>query len=82
MISNHSAPLQQKEFDAIDREYSEHCAGKPLAIPDGTVNANSEAYRKIEAEYFQKLEKTRNEITQTSTPGSLSCRDIQKDTRD
>ena len=54
--------LQQKEFDAIDREYSER-ARKAAGNPDGTVNANSEAYRKIEAEYFQKLEKTRNKYS-------------------
>lgn len=54
--------LQQKELDAIEAKYSE-MARKAAGNPDGTVNVDSEAYRKIEVEYFQQMEKTRAKYT-------------------
>jgi len=50
--------LQQKELDAIEAKYSE-MARQAAGNPDGTVNVDSEAYRKVEKEYFQQMEKAR-----------------------
>lgn len=54
--------LQQKELDAIEAKYSE-MARKAAGNPDGTVNVDSEAYRKVEQEYFQQMQKTREKYT-------------------
>lgn len=50
--------LQQKELDAIEAKYSE-MARQAAGRPDGTVDVDSEAYRKVEKEYFQQMEKAR-----------------------
>ena len=54
--------LQQKDLDAIEAKYSE-MARKAAGNPDGTVNVDSEAYRKVEQEYFQQMQKTREKYT-------------------
>ena len=50
--------LQQKELNAIEAKYSE-MARQVAGNPDGTVNVDSEAYRKVEKEFFQQMEKAR-----------------------
>jgi len=69
--------LQQKELDAIEAKYSEK-ARQVAGNPDGTVNVESEAYRKVEAEYKQQMEKARGKYSKYD-PRLPELTRIQKD---
>ncbi|ACU89749.1 hypothetical protein [Desulfomicrobium baculatum] len=69
--------LQKKELDAIEAKYSEK-ARQVAGNPDGTVNVESEAYRKVEAEYKQQMEKARGKYAKYD-PRLPELKRIQKD---
>ena len=69
--------LQQKELDAIEAKYSEK-ARQVAGNPDGTVNVESDAYRKVEAEYRQQMEKARGKYAKYD-PRLPELTRIQKD---
>ncbi|MGE4442418.1 MAG: hypothetical protein AB7D27_13160 [Desulfomicrobium sp.] len=69
--------LQQKELDAIEAKYSEK-ARQVAGNPDGTVNADSDAYRQVEAEYKQQMEKARGKYSKYD-PRLPELTRIQKD---
>jgi hypothetical protein len=69
--------LQKKELDAIEATYSEK-ARQVAGNPDGTVNVESEAYRKVEAEYKQQMEKARGKYAKYD-PRLPELTRIQKD---
>ena len=54
--------LMHKELDAVEAKYSE-MARQAAGNPDGTVNADSEAYRKVEAEYMDQMQKVRKKYS-------------------
>lgn len=54
--------LMHKELDAVEAKYSE-MARQAAGNPDGTVNADTEAYRKVEAEYMDQMQKVRKKYS-------------------